>query len=495
MKTHALVWVALLSFTLTWSMSCARLIPKTAEKDTSKAEHTSGGAGRVLEADKFHGSLMGMHYETWFTPKNVNWETAEAVPILGKYSSYDVGVVKKHAEWFEYLGIDWLLVDWSNMLWMKPSWEEQAGGVRELVETTQLLFDTYSRLEEEGRHPPKIVLLLGLQNGPNYPKDGVQRLGEIFDWINSHYLANPRYKDLWLYYGGKPLIVVWYSPDDACQGLFKGILKEHSLDEPQWTIRWMSQQLEVNHTNDCGMWSWIDCPIRQQVTYLDGKAEHSVVTPACFPSGGWLAPAAVQKDHGAPYVESWKVSFETRPKFIALNQWNEFDGQKEGHGYDADHHRYMDEYNLSHSDDLEPTQLDACAYRGCGGWGYYYMNLTKALISLYRNETPDITVLALSAPIQPEVVKTNELPLNWVTLGAQPSSYTLEIDQKVVVEGIQGDAYRLDLSKIQPGTHTVTLIGKGVHTCFDLNPERLTQKSATPIPVTSTIEFKYAPGS
>src|ERR1700733_3910745 len=61
----------------------------------------------ILEATKFHGSLMGMQYETWFTPKNVTWDTAEAFPIFGKYSSYDVGTMRKHAEWFRELGIDW----------------------------------------------------------------------------------------------------------------------------------------------------------------------------------------------------------------------------------------------------------------------------------------------------------------------------------------------------------------------------------------------------
>ena len=53
-------------------------------------------------------TLIGPQYETWFTPHNAgSWETAEAVPVPGKYSSYDVNVIKKHEEWFEYLGMDW----------------------------------------------------------------------------------------------------------------------------------------------------------------------------------------------------------------------------------------------------------------------------------------------------------------------------------------------------------------------------------------------------
>ena len=77
--------------------------------------------GRV-EATRFPGTMIGMQYETWFTPGNAgSFETAEAIPVLGKYSSFDVKVLRKHAEWFGELGIDWLLLDWSNMLWAEPS--------------------------------------------------------------------------------------------------------------------------------------------------------------------------------------------------------------------------------------------------------------------------------------------------------------------------------------------------------------------------------------
>lgn len=83
------------------------------------------------------GTPIGLQYETWFTPHNAgSYETAEAVPVLGKYSSYDKNVIVKHEEWFEKLGIDWLLLDWSNVLWMKPEWEKHAEATQELEETT-----------------------------------------------------------------------------------------------------------------------------------------------------------------------------------------------------------------------------------------------------------------------------------------------------------------------------------------------------------------------
>ena len=137
--------------------------------------------------------------------------------------------------------------------------------------------------------------------------------------------------------------------------------------------------------------------------------------------------------------------------------------------------------------------MDGCAYRGCGGWGYYYLNLTKAILSLYQEVTPDITVLTLSAPFQP-VIKDHQLPLEWETLGNNPKYYTLELDGRVVADKLLGNSYTLSLSAFAPGKHRLTLIARGVHTYFDLSSAQLTARSSQPLPVTSEIEFTYSPG-
>lgn len=434
-----------------------------------------------------------MQYETWFTPHNNGaYQTAEAIPILGKYSSYNVAVLRKHEEWFEDMGINWLLLDWSNMLWMNPPWSQQKGGALELEQTTELLFKTYSQLQKEGRHPPKLVIMLGLQNGPLVPH-AAERLNRIIAWIDTHLLDQPQYKHLWLDYQGKPLLTILFNVNSPCSEIAK---QTAGVKAPRWTVRWVGSQLQETHVERCGFWSWMDGTIQQVVTYHDGRAEEVVVTPSSFPMpGGWLDPRAVGRDHGAPYLESWKVAFKTRPKFIQIHQWNEFAGQKEGEGSGPHHHIYGDEYNLELSDDIEPTAMDKCAYRGCGGWGYYYMNLTTALISLYRHRTPDITVMALSGPFKSGVVKKTVLPLHWETIGKSPTSYTLELDGKVVAGSIQGTKYVLNLSHVKAGKHKLTLIANGVHTYFDLSPNRLAKKSSEPLPVTSAIEFTYSPNS
>ena len=153
---------------------------------------------------------------------------------------------------------------------------------------------------------------------------------------------------------------------------------------------------------------------------------------------------------------------------------------------------YGDEYNLELSDDIEPTRMNGCAYRGCGGWGYYYMNLTKALISLYRGETPDATVMALSGPFQPGSIKGRSVQLHWSVLGKTPMSYSIAVDQRPVAQGLHGSEYNLDCSKLSPGKHRLTLVADGAKAYYDLDPSKLTAKSAQPLPVSSSIEFTYA---
>jgi hypothetical protein len=261
----------------------------------------------------------------------MNKGTQEAIPILGKYSSYDVNPIRKHEEWFEYLGIDWLLIDWTNFLWMNPAWEQHQGATHEIEETTELLFKTYSQLEKEGKHPPKLVIMLGFQNGPAVP-NVLQRFNGIVAWTKTEFLDKPEYKNQWLYYHGKPLLTILYTPSLPCEELAKNT---KGVVASEWTVRWMGSQLQDSHVDKCGYWSWMDGTIRQVVTFRDNVPEETVVTPSCFPfpftedvlrEGGWLDPKATGRDHGAPYIESWRVAFDSRPKFIQIHQWNEFAG-------------------------------------------------------------------------------------------------------------------------------------------------------------------------
>lgn len=466
-----------------------------AQSDTGSTA-ASPSAGEV-KGERRNDSLIGMQYEEWFFGPQ-SWKTTEAVPLLGRYRT-DEPTVSKHYDAFERLGVDWLLVDWSNMLWMKPEWEQHTGEAELLDQTTSVLFQTALRRRKQGQYAPKLVLLLGLRNGPPV-SNGVQRLNGELRWLERKYLDRPEYKDLWLYEEGRPLITILYWPRDPCAQLPKDLAATR-LDSERWTIRWMASQLQDNHAERCGIRSWMDGVIPQIVTRREGKAEDVVVTPSSFqlPGAGWTAASAIARDHGVPYLQSWKAAFEARPRFIQIHQWNEFAGQEEGHGLAENYWGedgfkpaksspvYADEYSVQLSDDLEPTDLHACGLRDCGGWGYYYFNLTRTIVSLYRHVTPDITVLALSGPAALHRGKDDTITLHWDYLGVAPSSYTLAVDGVVARRSLRGSSLSLDTSKWRPCEHRIRLTAKGVHTYFSLDPERETLRSPKPLPVVSEI--------
>jgi hypothetical protein len=140
---------------------------------------------------------------------------------------------------------------------------------------------------------------------------------------------------------------------------------------------------------------------------------------------------------------------------------------------------------------MEPTVLTACAYRGCGGWGYYYYNLTRAIISLYRGATPGITVLALSGPTTTVNASIRTIDLRWAYLGKEPSSFAIELDGKVVAPALTGSGYKLNLSEVKPGSHHVRLTAAGVYTHFSMDPSHATHQSTEKLPVQSEISFDY----
>jgi hypothetical protein len=456
------------------------------------------------DSEHDRGSLIGIQYEQWFHGPQ-SWKTAEAIPMLGRYITDEPTVARHYAE-FQQLGFDWLLIDWSNMLWAKPDWEQHAGDTRQLEEKTAVLFQTALHRRQQGKYAPKLVFMLGLQNGPPVA-NGMERLNGILAWLKTNYLDRQEYKDLWLYDGGKPLLTVLYWPPDPCVQLQK-TLATGKLHTEDWAIRWMASQLQDNHAEQCGMWSWMDGVIPQILTRHNGTPEEIVVTPSSFrfPGKGWTDPSAIARNHGVPYLESWKAAFDSRPKFIQVHQWNEFAGQENGQGIPADYwaqkpagekqeplsEAYGDEYNVQLSDDIEPTDLHACAYRGCGGWGYYYYNLTRAIISLYRGNTPDITILALSGPTAPLDPSVRFVDLHWAFLGKTPSSFSISVDGKVIASSLTGSSYRLQLSPMKTGAHRVQLTAVGVQTRFSLDELRITEQSEQPLPVTSEITIEYA---
>ncbi|MCP4310479.1 MAG: hypothetical protein GY790_04395, partial [Bacteroidetes bacterium] len=328
----------------------------------------------------------------------------------------------------------------------------------------------------------------GLTNGP---PSTMEALNEQLEWIYQDYVRNPRFEGLWQIYEGKPLIIILDTGILAHKAgrtessfripFFKwtltsgGLFDEASIDalrqeqgpvdDTHFTVRWMSSQNQSTRHHEFGYWSWMDGSLKPMVTYRDGQAESVTVTPAFFAEWGWTAPEAYGRRGGWTYLESFKTALEERPQVVMLHQWNEYRGNAKGRGHGPDKDTYMDTYSVELSDDLEPISPTAPGYRGGESYGFHYLNLTRALMDIYRGAADDVTLLALHVADSTGA----ELALEWTTIGVEPESFSIRLDGQVIEEGYTGLEYALSTEELEAGEHLVSVQANGVGTRYELS--------------------------
>jgi len=463
-------------------------------------------------------TLFGVQWEPWFNGGVRRWHTAQAVPLMGFYDSYNRDVTRQHVLWFMDLGVDFILPDWSNHIWGCRHWDERSDGVNALLHATQLALETLADMRDEGLPVPQVALMPGLSNGRPAT---MEALNEELTWIYHNYLRNPRFDGLWQTFegrppneaiGGKPLVVVLDTaavadPRGTAEAAFRIPFFKQTLelsaaeldafraaqgpvDDTHFTVRWVSSQNQTTRHHELGYWSWMDGVIDPPVTYKDGVAEAVTVTPTFFNAQGWTGPGAHGRRGGATYLETFKVALAHRPRVVFLHQFNEYSGQPQGHGYGPDHNIYVDTYSVELSDDIEPVSTTAPGFRGDqGGWGFYYLNLTGALMGLYRGKAGDSMLLAVSSPARGAVVSGATLPVTWSVLGAQEAGFTLAIDGKPLREHVLGNAAELSLARLAKGPHVLAVIAEGARTRYPLSWTELDDPLDSPVPAKVEVPF------
>ncbi|HOX40142.1 MAG TPA: hypothetical protein PL033_19330 [Candidatus Brocadiia bacterium] len=415
----------------------------------------------AIKTDPDH--LVGVQWEPWFTPKACWWQTAHAVPLMGFYRSDDPSVIRQHMIWLIESGTDYLIADWTNHIWGCEHWADRPAGSQEIVDATTAALNVLAEMRDEGHPVPKMVLYPGLNNGPATTMVAVN---EELDWIYENYVKNPKYAGLFVEYLGKPLVIIH---NGGGPGWIAANAKGVPVNEEHFTVRWHSSQNQMCKFHEQGYWSWMDGSFEPCVTYYKGRPECLTVSTAFFADGGWLRDTACGRRNGWTYIESMKAALRYRPRFIELHQFNEFAGQPEGQGYGEKHDVYVDSYSVELSDDFEPVSLTTPAYRGNGGWGFFYLNLTRALVDIYRQDTPETTVVAVSKPNMLEAEKGDLLKVVWTWAGKAPAGMDIAIDGKVVTENAPGKTATVSLSGVSNGRHVLRLTARGTKSRYRLS--------------------------
>jgi len=454
-------------------------------------------------------TLFGIQWEPWFTGGVRRWHTAQAVPLMGFYDSYNRDVTRQHILWFMDLGVDFILPDWSNHIWGCRHWDERSDGVNAILHATQLALETLAEMRDEGLPVPQVALMPGLSNGRPAT---MEALNEELAWIYHNYLRNPRFKGLWQIYEGKPLVVILDTaaiahPQAKAEAAFRIPFFKQTLemsaeeldvfraaqgpvDDTHFTVRWMSSQNQTTRHHELGYWSWMDGVIDPPVTYRDGVAEAVTVTPSFFNALGWTGPGAYGRRGGATYLETFKVALRHRPKVVLLHQFNEYSGQPEGQGYGPERNIYVDTYSVELSDDLEPVSPTAPGFRGDrGGWGFYYLNLTRALMDLYRGKAGDSTLLAVSNPLRGAAVSGTSLQVSWSVIGAPSTAFTLAVDGRPIREHVPGLTAEISLEGLTKGPHLLTVLAEGARTRYPLSWTELDDPLQSPVPAQVEVPF------
>ena len=268
-------------------------------------------------------STVVMYWEPWFTADNIgDWTVNEAIPIVGRYDSFNQDVMKQHVLWFNDAGIDAIGVDWTNNIWNCQSWDQRGVYAQNLINATTATLNYYHYLKHElNLKVPQFVLLLGLDNGPQASYNALN--GEI-QWVTDNYWLNPNITDLFIMYEGKPLLTIFDGGD------IHGKNGSLNATVDLYTYRWMSSQFQATQLQKKGFYSWMDGSITPLPTYVNGsgtQVEALTITTAFFPSsGGWFSPDAYATNNGATLLEEGISALKYQPHFLFICQWNEFAG-------------------------------------------------------------------------------------------------------------------------------------------------------------------------
>jgi|EP01047_Picozoa_sp_COSAG01_P050788 hypothetical protein len=397
------------------------------------------------------------------------------------------------------LGIDFVTLDWTGICWGEATpvgkiWngsfaERPAKVQRELNDSLALLM-LHERMRAEGHQVPRIVPIMGKDNGPIA---SMACLNEALAWLGGVNTAHPgaflRGRS------GMSVVVIF----DGSANTRAPDYQSHGFE-----VTMMSSQLQARpQLARAGFWSWMDgpggpCTAGPAVT----------VTPAYFGQcpphgpGMWLGPDAVGRRGGHTFYRQLTQALAAHPQIVLVSQWNEFAGQSNGGGYGEDKECFGDSYSRELSNDLEPTSLAStdCYVRPnstCIGWGMYYVNLLQAIL-LGASETNETLLFFTSPAWMANVSLQRPLHVSWAighSGSGLPEALDFDIDghlMATIAPQTHEGSVVLNLSSLAARSDGravlgVAAVGTGVASRFPLSLTQLDSAAGVPAPPRATL--------
>lgn len=321
--------------------------PSSNGNNTTGTQSSENGNASISKLDIGKGNnYVGICYSTWFTPiadgakltstsnKVNNQFYYWGEPALGFYRSDDKNVIRTHMTQLADAGVDFIIIDNTNA---STSWKSSSYWNLMVSSSNKALLDTIYEMNSQGLKTPRVLNWINTNNG-----------SDVVNAIYSEFYKNSKYKNIWVYYDGKPFILTTTSTSFSNLATRKMWGLQTSLAVNEWSYLQINNDKPARNTN--GEIEQIGVSVAMQSTYMSNTA------------------TAVGRRKGETFYNQWRTAFKYHPKVVTITWWNEWAAQ-------YINGNFTDEYNQEYSRDIEPMK---------GGHGSKYYEMMKRYISAYK---------------------------------------------------------------------------------------------------------------
>ena len=262
-------------------------------------------------------------------------------PEAGYYYAGDPWVIRRNIAMMAAAGIDFIYFDVTNAY--------------TYLTVVESYCEISMEMRRQGINAPYVSFMTNSSGG--------KTMNSLFD----EFYSKQKYKELWFYWEGKPLI--FGKPDDP---VLRPEVKDFFNIKYSWA--WTDAQNQPNH------WQWIDRYPQDYGWSTKGVVDQVPVAVASHPTSNignsysnGIQPAYDQykltpfTGHGLHFAEQWKQVFALQPKVVMITQFNEWMAQRFINGSDQNppflgvppangNTYFVDAFNEEYNRDIEPMK-------------------------------------------------------------------------------------------------------------------------------------------
>ena len=311
--------------------------------------HASFSGGTIVNVSEF----IDDYPEARFDYNHARWSGTLAVnyfwnkPIWGYYTGMDEWVIRRHIEMFNAAGVDVLFFDCTNgqIAWKK--------GYNQLLSVMH-------KMREEGMDTPQVAFISTF--GP------VQDSKRFAQHVYYDLYAPGRYKDLWFYWNGKPLILMNEEVLSPVAGDDTDLLTCTQIRQ-FFTFRAPQANYTTGATKS-NQWGWLEVYpqnlysgeqmtvgtavnhsyVSNQITAMNDHNSMGRSYTKTFTDDNRLGASKF----GYFFTEQWRHALNVNPAIVFVTGWNEWTAGRHEEWCGITN-AFPDQFDNEASRDIEPT--------------------------------------------------------------------------------------------------------------------------------------------